>query len=139
MRSAEINLRHEASFGKTPTTRVLLRISLLIHSRINLSEGQKQRLSLARALVKDPDILVLDEPTSALDSLVEKSIFDALPDFIRGKTLFVVAHRLYTVKKANRILLLYEKRLVSTGTHNELMETSPYYRSLVENQQILTD
>jgi ABC-type multidrug transport system fused ATPase/permease subunit len=135
MRSAEINLRHEASFGKTPTTRVLLRISLLIHSRINL----KQRLSLARALVKDTDILVLDEPTSALDSLVEKSIFDALPDFIRGKTLFVVAHLLYTVKKANRILLLYEKRLVSTGMHNELMETSPYYRSLVENQQILTD
>jgi ABC-type multidrug transport system fused ATPase/permease subunit len=105
----------------------------------NLSEGQKQRISIARALVKEPDILNMDEPSSALDSLIEKSIFDALPTVLSGKTIFVVAHRLSTVKKANRILLLNDKRLVSTGTHNELLANSAYYRSLAENQQILTD
>lgn len=103
---------------------------------VNLSEGQKQRLSIARALIKDPDILVLDEPTSSLDSLVERNIFDALPEVIQGKTLFVVAHRLATVQNTDRILLLNEMRLVATGNHRELLENNDYYRSLVNNQQI---
>ena len=104
---------------------------------VNLSEGQKQRLTLVRALLKEPDILILDEPTSALDSLTERSIFDALPALVRDKTLFVVAHRLATVQNSDRILLLNEKRLVAMGTHQELLVSSEYYRSLVENQQIL--
>ncbi|MBN1891003.1 MAG: ABC transporter ATP-binding protein [Thermoflexales bacterium] len=103
---------------------------------VNLSEGQKQRMAIARALVKDPDILVLDEPTSALDSLVEKSIFEALPALVQGKTLFIVAHRLSTIQNAHRILLLNQKQLVAVGTHQELLESSEYYRSLVANQQI---
>ena len=103
---------------------------------VNLSEGQKQRLAIARALIKDPDIVVLDEPTSALDSLVERSIFDALPALVRDKTLFVVAHRLATVQNADRILLLNEKRLVAMGTHQQLLDGNEYYRSLVANQQI---
>ena len=103
---------------------------------VNLSEGQKQRLALARALIIDPDILILDEPTSALDSIVERSIFQALPQHVRGKTLLIIAHRLSTVQESDRILLLNEMRLVATGTHRELMESNPYYRSLVTNQQI---
>jgi len=101
---------------------------------VNLSEGQKQRLSIARALVKDPDILVLDEPTSALDSRMEKSIFQSLPTLVRDKTLFVVANRLSTISDSDRILLLNENRLVAVGTHQSFMETNDYYRSVVANQ-----
>lgn len=103
---------------------------------VNLSEGQKQRLSIARALVKNPDILVLDEPTSALDSKTEKSIFSMLPSLVRDKTLFVAAHRLSTIKNSDSILLLNENRLIAVGTHKSLLETNEYYRSLVAFQQI---
>jgi ABC-type multidrug transport system fused ATPase/permease subunit len=102
---------------------------------VNLSEGEKQRLSIARALVKDPDILVLDEPTSALDSLIEKSIFQSLPAFVQDKNLFVVAHRFSTIRDSDRILLLNENRLVAIGTHRSLLESNDYYRSLVAYQQ----
>jgi ABC-type bacteriocin/lantibiotic exporter with double-glycine peptidase domain len=106
---------------------------------VNLSEGEKQRLSIARALVKDPDILVLDEPTSALDSLTEKSIFQSLPTLVQNKTLFVVAHRFSTIRDSDRILLLNENRLVAIGTHHSLLETNDYYRSLVAYQQSSTE
>ncbi|UCG64404.1 MAG: ABC transporter ATP-binding protein [Deltaproteobacteria bacterium] len=103
---------------------------------VNLSEGQRQRLSLARALVKDPDILILDEPTSALDSLAEESILQSLSAFVGHKTMFVVTSRVSTIKGSDHILLLDENQLVATGSHNELMETNDYYRSLVAAQQM---
>ena len=103
---------------------------------VNLSEGQKQRLALARAIVKDPDILVLDEPTSALDSQTEKTIFLSLPSVIENKTLFVVAHRLSTIMHADRIFLLDQDRLIAIGTHESLLQSNDYYRSMVSPQQV---
>ena len=103
---------------------------------VNLSEGQKQRLALARALVKDPDILILDEPTAALDSQTENAIFQSLPSLFRDKTLFVVAHRLATIMDSDRIFLLDQTRLIAIGTHRSLLETNDYYRSLVAHQRI---
>lgn len=97
---------------------------------VNLSDGQKQRFSIARALIKDPDIIILDEPTSAVDALVEQTIFDALPEVVHEKTLIVVTHRLSTIKRADRILLLKDGHLDASGTHTELLERNPYYRSL---------
>jgi ABC-type multidrug transport system fused ATPase/permease subunit len=102
---------------------------------VNLSQGQKQRLSVARALVKDPDILVLDEPTSSVDSLTERSMFQSLPALVRDKTLFVVAHHLPTIKDSDRILLLNGNGMVATGTHASLLETSDYYRAMVACQK----
>jgi len=103
---------------------------------VNFSDGQKQRLAIARALVKDPDILVLDEPTAALDGITEKTLLETLPAETRGKTLFIVAHRLSTVIDADRILVLNESRLVAEGTHGELLSTNDYYRELVASQLI---
>jgi ABC-type bacteriocin/lantibiotic exporter with double-glycine peptidase domain len=103
---------------------------------VTLSEGQRQRLSIARALVKDPDILILDEPTSAMDSITEKSIFESLPPLVLKKTLIVVAHRLSTIQDSDSILLLSGNRLVAAGTHQSLLESNAYYRSLVTCQQV---
>jgi len=107
--------------------------SLVGENGVNLSEGQKQRISIARALIKDPDILIMDEPTAALDSPTEQSIFEMLPDEIRGKTLFIVAHRLSTIKNADRIIVLSERHLSGFGSHEELIKKNKYYFSLLEN------
>ena len=101
---------------------------------VNFSEGQKQRLAIARALVKDPDIIVLDEPTSALDSQTEESIFAALPELVRGKTLFIIAHRLSTIRQADRILCFDDKGLVGAGSHDELEKKCAYYQSMLRSQ-----
>lgn len=101
---------------------------------VNLSEGQKQRLSIAQALIKQPDIFILDEPTSALDSIIEQAIFEALPAYVQDKTLFISAHRLATVQASDRILLLNEKQFMGMGTHQQLLDSSPYYQQLVTNQ-----
>jgi ABC-type bacteriocin/lantibiotic exporter with double-glycine peptidase domain len=101
---------------------------------VNFSEGQKQRLAIARALVKNPDILVLDEPTSALDSQSEESIFASLPQMVRGKTLFIIAHRLSTIRQAGRILCFDDKGLVGVGSYAELQEKCPYFQALLRSQ-----
>jgi ATP-binding cassette subfamily B multidrug efflux pump len=103
---------------------------------VNFSEGQKQRLAIARALVKDPDIVVLDEPTSALDSQTEASIFAILPELLRGKTLFIIAHRLSTIRNSDRILCFNDKGLVGVGSHDELRENCLYYQELLRSQNV---
>jgi ABC-type multidrug transport system fused ATPase/permease subunit len=110
--------------------------SLVRERGVNLSEGQKQRLSLARALVKESDNLVLYEPIASIDSLIERTIFEALPELTRDKTVFLVAHRLATVQYADLILLLNEKSLVDIGIQTELTEQSEYNCTLVESQHL---
>lgn len=102
---------------------------------VNLSEGQKQRLSIARALIKDPDILILDEPTAAQDAAAEQTLFERLPEFVREKTLFIATHRLSTINACDQILVLNENQLVASGSHQDLIESNDYYRLMVAKQK----
>lgn len=99
-----------------------------------LSGGQRQRISLARAVLKDAPILLLDEPTSALDSESEAFVQEALDRFMAEHTSIVVAHRLSTIKNADRVLVLDRGEIVEEGTHDELMERGTLYRELYEKQ-----
>ena len=98
-----------------------------------LSGGQRQRLSMARAFLKDAPILILDEPTAALDAVSEGLVLNALGRLRAGRTLFVIAHRLSTVRQADRIIVLDAGRIVAQGTHDVLLRESALYRSLARN------
>ncbi len=89
---------------------------------VKLSVGQKQRVAIARAILRDPKILILDEPTSALDSETEHKVTEALEKLMKGRTTFIIAHRLSTVRKADRIFVLEKGKIVEEGTHDELMQ-----------------
>jgi ABC-type multidrug transport system fused ATPase/permease subunit len=98
----------------------------------NLSVGQKQLLAFARALASDPDILVLDEATSSIDTETERLIQDALPRLLEGRTAIVIAHRLSTVREADRILVLHHGRLVEEGNHEDLLKKGGLYARLCQ-------
>ncbi len=101
---------------------------------IRLSEGQKQRIAIARALVRDPRILILDEPTSARDARSEQLLQAALENLMRGRTTFVIAHRLATVRRADRIIVLDNGCIVEQGRHDELLLRGGLYRELHDLQ-----
>ena len=101
-----------------------------------LSGGQRQRIAIARALLRDPQILIFDEATSALDAKAEQQIQEAILNLMRGRTVLVIAHRLSTVSAADRIAVLENGRITMTGTHDELIARGGLYRELVELQLI---
>ena len=101
---------------------------------LKLSGGEKQRLSIARVILKDPKILILDEATSALDSITENAIQDALEALMEGRTSIVIAHRLSTILKADRILVVKDGVIAESGSHEELLEKGGTYRELYETQ-----
>jgi glucan exporter ATP-binding protein len=102
-----------------------------------LSGGERQRFSIARALLKDPPILILDEATSALDSITEAKVQAALDEVMRGRTTFVIAHRLATVRNASRILFLREGRIVESGTFDELLRLNGGFAEVARTQFML--
>lgn len=100
-----------------------------------LSGGERQRLSIARALLKDAPIVLLDEATASLDPESESSIQQAIGRLIQGKTVLVIAHRLRTIAKADKIIVLDDGKVVEQGTHSELMEQNGLYKRLYTIQQ----
>ena len=101
---------------------------------IKLSGGQRQRIAIARAILKDPAILILDEATSSLDSESEQLVQEALDNLMKGRTSFVIAHRLSTIRNANKIVLIDKGIVSEAGTHAELMSHNGLYRKLNEMQ-----
>ena len=101
---------------------------------LKLSGGEKQRLSIARVILKDPKILILDEATSALDSITENAIQEALEALMEGRTSIVIAHRLSTILKADQILVVKDGTIAEQGSHEELLAQGGTYRELYETQ-----
>ncbi|MCD5325708.1 MULTISPECIES: ABC transporter ATP-binding protein [Pontibacillus] len=108
--------------------------TILQSSGASISQGQKQLLSIARAMIKDPAILILDEATSSIDTLTEMKINDALKKLMKGRTSFVIAHRLHTIYQADQIVVLQNGSIIERGTHDQLVSHGGFYRSLVDVQ-----
>jgi ATP-binding cassette subfamily B protein len=101
---------------------------------IRLSGGQRQRLAIARAVLRNPAVLLLDEATSALDAESERLVQGALDTLMEGRTTLVIAHRLATIQKAGRIVVMEEGRIVASGRHDELLAQGGLYAHLAELQ-----
>ena len=100
----------------------------------NISQGEKQLLTIARAILKDPDILILDEATSSVDTRIERILQDAMQRLMEGRTSFVIAHRLSTIKNADMILVIKDGNIVEQGTHTSLLAAHGFYEQLYNSQ-----
>ncbi|MFN5865295.1 MAG: ABC transporter ATP-binding protein, partial [Pseudanabaena sp.] len=101
---------------------------------VNLSGGQRQRISIARAVLHNPKILILDEATSALDTESESLVQEALQRLMQGRTVFIIAHRLATIRNSDRIIVLEQGQIVESGTHDELLQKAGRYAQLHSRQ-----
>ena len=100
----------------------------------NISQGEKQLLTIARAMLKDPQIMLLDEATSSVDTRLEKRLQDAMQNVMKGRTSFVIAHRLSTIKNADLILVMKDGDIIEQGNHEELLKKNGFYASLYNSQ-----
>lgn len=107
--------------------------TLLTSGGMNLSQGQRQLIAIARAILEDPDILILDEATSSVDTMTEVHIQQGLNNLMQGRTSFVIAHRLKTIEKADNILVIKDGEVLESGNHDALMQVDGFYKSLQNN------
>ena len=108
--------------------------TLLRGNGANLSQGQRQLLSIARAAVADPPVMILDEATSSIDTRTEIKIQEAFAKMMKGRTSFIVAHRLSTIREADIILVMRDGNIVEQGKHEELLEKNGFYAKLYNSQ-----
>lgn len=108
--------------------------TILTEDASNLSQGQKQLLTIARAILSDPSVLILDEATSSVDTRTEVEIQKAMNNLMKGRTSFVIAHRLSTIRDADLILVMKEGTIIEQGSHKELIEKKGFYEELYNSQ-----